>query len=136
MTPNQHRQPAVFLPHGGGPCFFMDWTWGPADTWNATKRFLEKFAGTLPEQPKAMLVISGHWEEPAFTAGAGSRRNSSSTTPASRSTLTGSRGPLPAIRNWRSRVAAMLIKAGLPAGLGPHPRLRPRRFRAAQGGFS
>src|SRR5690606_9224701 len=22
------RQPAIFLPHGGGPCFFMDW---PAD---------------------------------------------------------------------------------------------------------
>ena len=32
------RQPAIFLPHGGGPCFFMDWTWGPADTWHATQR--------------------------------------------------------------------------------------------------
>jgi aromatic ring-opening dioxygenase catalytic subunit (LigB family) len=48
----------------------MDWTWGPADTWNATQRFLEGLAATLPEPPKALLVISGHWEEPAFTASA------------------------------------------------------------------
>jgi aromatic ring-opening dioxygenase catalytic subunit (LigB family) len=51
----------------------MDWTWGPADTWNATQRFLEGLAATLPEQPKAILVISGHWEEPAFTASAAPR---------------------------------------------------------------
>lgn len=64
------RQPAIFIPHGGGPCFFMDWTWGPADTWQATQRFLESLAATLPAPPKALLVISGHWEEPAFTVGA------------------------------------------------------------------
>lgn len=62
------RQPSIFLPHGGGPCFFMDWTWGPADTWHATQRFLEGVAGSLPERPKALLVVSGHWEEPAFAA--------------------------------------------------------------------
>jgi len=61
------------LPHGGGPCFFMDWTWGPADTWNATQRFLEGLAATLPELPKAMLVVSAHWEEAAFTVGAAAR---------------------------------------------------------------
>jgi aromatic ring-opening dioxygenase catalytic subunit (LigB family) len=70
MTTNPKRQPAIFLPHGGGPCFFMDWTWGSADTWNATQHFLEGLAATLPEQPKAIVVISGHWEEPAFTASA------------------------------------------------------------------
>ena len=69
MPDNTDRQPAIFLPHGGGPCFFMDWTWGPADTWKATQHFLESLASTLPAQPKALLVISGHWEEPAFTAG-------------------------------------------------------------------
>ncbi len=69
MPENTDRQPAIFLPHGGGPCFFMDWTWGPAETWHATQRFLESLSSTLPAQPKALLVISGHWEEPAFTAG-------------------------------------------------------------------
>ena len=64
------RQPAIFLPHGGGPCFFMDWTWGPADTWNETRKFLEGLAATLLETPKAIVVVSGHWEEAAFTASA------------------------------------------------------------------
>jgi len=68
VTTNLVRQPAIFLPHGGGPCFFMDWTWGPADTWNATQRFLEGLAASLPALPKAIVAISGHWEEPAFTA--------------------------------------------------------------------
>ena len=67
---NSQRQPAIFLPHAGGPCFFMDWSWGPADTWHRTQRFLEGLAATLPAQPRALLVVSGHWEEPAFTAGA------------------------------------------------------------------
>ncbi|HTJ29726.1 MAG TPA: class III extradiol ring-cleavage dioxygenase [Acidobacteriaceae bacterium] len=67
------RQPAVFLPHGGGPCFFMDWTWGPADTWERARGFLESFATSLPERPKALLVISGHWEEAAFTVGTAAR---------------------------------------------------------------
>jgi aromatic ring-opening dioxygenase catalytic subunit (LigB family) len=49
----------------------MDWTWGPADTWKPTQAFLEGLAAALPETPKAMLVVSGHWEEPAFTAGSG-----------------------------------------------------------------
>jgi hypothetical protein len=40
----------------------MDWSWGPADTWHATQRFLEGFSSTLPELPKALLVVSGHWE--------------------------------------------------------------------------
>ena len=48
----------------------MDWTWGPADTWQPTRRFLETLASSLPEPPKALLVISGHWEERAFTASA------------------------------------------------------------------
>lgn len=68
MAAKNNRQPTVFLPHGGGPCFFMDWTWGPADTWHKTQRFLEGFAASLPTSPKALLVISGHWEEPAFMA--------------------------------------------------------------------
>jgi aromatic ring-opening dioxygenase catalytic subunit (LigB family) len=64
MHAENNRQPVLFLPHGGGPCFFMD----PADTWKATQHFLESIASTLPAVPKALLVISGHWEEPAFTA--------------------------------------------------------------------
>lgn len=61
------RQPSIFLPHGGGPCFFMQWTMGPPDTWAKTRAFLESIPGSLPERPRAMVVVSGHWEEPVPT---------------------------------------------------------------------
>ncbi len=64
-------QPAFFLPHGGGPCFFMDWTWGPADTWHPLANFLRNLPSTLPEEPAAIVLISGHWEEPSFTINTG-----------------------------------------------------------------
>jgi len=61
--------PTFFIPHGAGPCFFMDWTRGPADTWDRTAAWLKGLVAGLPERPKAILVISGHWEEPVFTVG-------------------------------------------------------------------
>ena len=66
-------QPTFFIPHGAGPCFFMDWTRGPADTWDRTADWLKGFVADLPERPKAILVISGHWEEPRFTVGSSAR---------------------------------------------------------------
>lgn len=65
--------PTVFIPHGAGPCFFMEWTRGPADEWRPLARWLQELVATLPERPKAILVVSGHWEEPAFTVGAAER---------------------------------------------------------------
>ncbi len=59
------RQPVFFIPHGGGPCFFMDWD--PPDTWDRERDFLRRLPASLPEKPAALLVISGHWEAPAFT---------------------------------------------------------------------
>jgi len=59
------RMPTHFIPHGGGPCFFMDWN--PPDEWDRHRKYLQSLPDTLPERPKALLVISGHWEEPAFT---------------------------------------------------------------------
>ena len=56
------RQPTFYLPHGGGPCFFMDWTMGPADTWDGLEAWLVGFPATLPEAPRALLVVSAHWE--------------------------------------------------------------------------
>jgi len=65
--------PTLFIPHGAGPCFFMDWTRGPADTWDATAAWLKGLVAELPERPKAILVVSGHWEEPQFTVGSAPR---------------------------------------------------------------
>lgn len=70
MTVDTAAMPTFFIPHGGGPCFFMDWNLmgGPADTWNKTEAWLRALLSTLPERPKGIVVISGHWEEAAFTA--------------------------------------------------------------------
>ena len=60
MTP---RMPSFFISHGGGP-----WPWVPR--MRATFRHLEdsltRIIAELPERPKAVLVISGHWESDDF----------------------------------------------------------------------
>ncbi|GAN61838.1 aromatic ring-opening dioxygenase catalytic subunit LigB [Acetobacter indonesiensis NRIC 0313] len=61
------QQPVLFLPHGGGPCFFMDWP----DTWDNMAAYLRSVSHTLPQKPDAILVVSGHWETdmPTVTSG-------------------------------------------------------------------
>lgn len=58
------RMPAFFVPHGAGPCFFMDWS--PADTWDQLAAFLKGVQDTLPARPKAIVLVSGHWLAPDF----------------------------------------------------------------------
>ena len=58
-----NSQPSLYIPHGGGPCFFMP---DPSGTWTRMGDYLRALSATLPEPPRAILVISGHWEEPAF----------------------------------------------------------------------
>lgn len=59
------RFPTFFIPHGAGPCFFMDWD--PADTWNAMGTWLRGLAAQAGARPQALLVVSAHWEAPVFT---------------------------------------------------------------------
>lgn len=65
MSSDHHpRQPVLFVPHGAGPCFFMDWN--PADTWNGMGSFLKGVAATLPQRPEAIVLVSAHWLGPQF----------------------------------------------------------------------
>jgi aromatic ring-opening dioxygenase catalytic subunit (LigB family) len=57
--------PTVFLPHGAGPCFFMDWP--PPGSWDAMADGLRGLTGQLGIAPKAIVVVSAHWEAPVFT---------------------------------------------------------------------
>ena len=57
------RHPTLFIPHGGGPCFFMD---DPAGNWTGMAAFLAGLAATLPAKPAAILVVTGHWETRGF----------------------------------------------------------------------
>jgi aromatic ring-opening dioxygenase catalytic subunit (LigB family) len=57
--------PTLFIPHGGGPCFFMEWN--PPDTWHKLGAWLSRLSEAIGGRPKTIVVISGHWEEPEFT---------------------------------------------------------------------
>jgi len=62
MTPAK-RLPTLFIPHGGGPCFFMEAMAGlPDDTWNKMAAYLRDIGQRISPRPKAVLVISAHWE--------------------------------------------------------------------------
>lgn len=108
------RQPALFIPHGGGPCFFMDWD--PPDTWARHRAFLEGLPATLPERPRALLVVSAHWEAPRFTVqkqAAPPLLFDYSGFPPHTYELT---WPAPGAPELSERVAALLGAAGLPCG--------------------
>jgi len=59
------RLPTFFIPHGGGPCFFMEWQ--PKGVWNGMAQYLTSFADEVRDDIKAIVVISAHWEEDIVT---------------------------------------------------------------------
>ncbi|MFO0676974.1 MAG: class III extradiol ring-cleavage dioxygenase [Polyangiaceae bacterium] len=59
---SKSRLPVVFLPHGGGPWPFADLGFGNEGLPELT-RYLESVATLPKEPPKALLVVSAHWEE-------------------------------------------------------------------------
>ncbi|MAD74644.1 MAG: dioxygenase [Rheinheimera sp.] len=65
MPKSAVKQPAYFIPHGAGPCFFMNWN--PTGTWQQMAAFLSGIEAQLPMTPTAILLISAHWQEDAFT---------------------------------------------------------------------
>lgn len=56
-------QPTYFISHGGGP-----WPWIPqmAQALAPLARSLAALPTELPQPPKAILMISGHWEGPEY----------------------------------------------------------------------
>ena len=64
MSLSTPRMPTYFISHGGGP-----WPWMP--DWRSMFKNLEasfvQMVKDLPQTPKAILMISGHWEEDSFT---------------------------------------------------------------------
>jgi aromatic ring-opening dioxygenase catalytic subunit (LigB family) len=59
--------PVVFVPHGGGPWPFIDSPFGSREELAELTAYLKSIR-TVPQiPPKALLVISGHWEEPVPT---------------------------------------------------------------------
>ena len=65
------RMPTWFIPHGGGPCFFMKWN--PQHAWSRMADFLKSIASTLPRMPKAIVLVSAHWLTPKLTVTSGAQ---------------------------------------------------------------
>lgn len=62
------QMPVYYIPHGAGPCFFMDWD--PPGEWDRTAAFLKGIAAQLPARPSAIAMVTAHWqaEAPAICA--------------------------------------------------------------------
>lgn len=65
-------QPSLYIPHGGGPCFFMDWPDQP-HLWDGMAAMLRDIPRLTPNKPRAILLISAHWEAAEFTFAGGKR---------------------------------------------------------------
>jgi aromatic ring-opening dioxygenase catalytic subunit (LigB family) len=64
---NSMRMPVVFLPHGGGPWPFVDLGMDDKPGFDALAGYLRSVAQLPKVAPKALLVVSAHWEEQAPT---------------------------------------------------------------------
>jgi Uncharacterized conserved protein len=71
MPAPDQRLPTLFIPHGGGPWPFMEVSFGPPDTWDRLAGYLRGLDHSLGGRPKAVLVISGHWETERPTVNVG-----------------------------------------------------------------
>lgn len=65
MTEASRRLPTLFIAHGGGPCFFMDWN--PPDTWRSLEAWLRGLSAEVGQKPRALLVVSAHWEAERYS---------------------------------------------------------------------
>lgn len=122
MSPSHHstshRMPTWFIPHGGGPCFFMEWQ--PAHAWDKMAAFLTAAATTLPARPTAIVMVSAHWQEADFGVTSGAN-------PALVYDYYGFpphtyalKYPAPGEPQLAARVARCLSDAGLPAEQHAH----------------
>lgn len=66
-----NRLPTYFITHGGGPWPYME---GPFRRhFDKLETALKRIRNELGDLPKALLIVSGHWEGPSFTASASPR---------------------------------------------------------------
>ena len=112
-----NRMPIWFVPHGGGPCFFMEWN--PPHAWNRMGDFLKGLASTLPQRPKAILMVSAHWLESSFDVTSGAAPDliyDYYGFPPHTYLL---KYPAPGEPQLAARIAALLGQAGLPSKVNP-----------------
>ena len=66
MTKSSMRMPIAYVPHGGGPYSFVDFG-APQQEVDAMMAYWRAVGAAPKERPKALLVVSAHWEEDVAT---------------------------------------------------------------------
>ena len=66
MADTSSRMPVAFVPHGGGPWPFVELGL-PADEVAALSGYLQSVRSLPATPPRALLIVSAHWEEPVPT---------------------------------------------------------------------
>jgi aromatic ring-opening dioxygenase catalytic subunit (LigB family) len=61
---HQNRLPTLFLSHGGGPWPYVE---SMRAQFAITEREFRQLPQRLPSKPRALLVVTGHWESDEFT---------------------------------------------------------------------
>ena len=113
------RMPTVYLPHGGGPWPFVEVGLGSRAEQAALATYLRDLARTPGERPKAVLVISAHWEErvpTVMTSAAPPMLYDYYGFPAEAYEIT---WPAPGDPALAARVRALLAKAGFETAADP-----------------
>lgn len=68
MASNEERMPAIYLPHGGGPWPWMNMRFLVDDHEKRSLAvYLAGLPAGLPMRPRAVVVVSAHWEAPVPT---------------------------------------------------------------------
>ena len=111
------RMPTWFVPHGGGPCFFMDWN--PPHAWNRMGDFLKGLASTLPQRPKSILMVSAHWLESSFDVTSGAAPELIYDYYGFPPHTYELKYPAPGEPQLAARISSLLGQAGLPSKVNP-----------------
>jgi aromatic ring-opening dioxygenase catalytic subunit (LigB family) len=67
------RMPVLYMPHGGGPWPFMDPGFSSRAETEALLGYLQSIADLGAPKPRALLVLSAHWEAPTLTVMTGAK---------------------------------------------------------------
>ena len=111
------RMPTWVVPHGGGPCFFMEWN--PPHAWNRMGDFLKGLASTLPQRPKAILMVSAHWLESSFDVTSGAAPELIYDYYGFPPHTYQLKYPAPGEPQLAARISSLLGQAGLPSKVNP-----------------
>jgi aromatic ring-opening dioxygenase catalytic subunit (LigB family) len=112
------RLPTYFVSHGGGP-----WPWMKAQygaTYDKLEHSLVDIKRQVGVRPKAVLVVSGHWEEPGFMVSSGVAPGMIYDYGGFPAHTYQIKYPAPGDPQLAQRVADLLGAAGLEAGLDPN----------------